>query len=153
MRQRDLRRRRGPVGRADPGHHLHRNAGSAGDFGFLAAAAEHERVPALEPHDVLARTGHADQQFADLFLRQGVMRTALGHADQLRIAARKCEDRRVDQSVMDDHPRALDQPRSAQRQEIGIARSRADEIDGSGLCHVCKMRGARPLRQSECVSG
>ena len=39
---------------------------------LLAAAAEHERVAALEPHDAVAGPGALDEHGVDLGLRQGV---------------------------------------------------------------------------------
>ena len=40
-----------------PGHHLERDAGGGERLGLLAAAAEHERVAALEPHDAARGRG------------------------------------------------------------------------------------------------
>ena len=57
----------------------------------------------------------------------------------------------MDETVMDDYTCLLDQPCSTDRQQVGIARPRANEIDGSGFCHARKMRRIPARRQSECV--
>ena len=48
--------------RGDPGHDLERDAGLGQGEGLLAAAPEHERVAALQPHDAGGRPGQVDEQ-------------------------------------------------------------------------------------------
>ncbi len=53
---------------------------------LLAAAAEHERIAALQAHHGQALAGEADDQGVDVVLRQGVTVLALAHVDQARAA-------------------------------------------------------------------
>jgi hypothetical protein len=48
---------------------------------------------------------------------------------------------------------ARDQPRGAQRQQVRIARARADKLNGADLFHPRQMRAASQHRQRECLSG
>ena len=48
-----------PIALVMPGHDLERHAGGGERLGLLAAAPEHERVAALEPHDASRRSGPA----------------------------------------------------------------------------------------------
>ena len=57
--------------RADAGHDRHRHAGLGAGQPLLPAAAEDERVAALEPHDVRALPGAVDQHGVDLVLASG----------------------------------------------------------------------------------
>ena len=59
--------RRGDAGR-DAGDDLELDPGGGERLGLLAAAAEHERVAALEPHDAAARARALDHQRLDLLL-------------------------------------------------------------------------------------
>ena len=57
--ERDLQRCRGSRGGGDAGDDFDRDAGGAQDVDLLAAATEHERIAALEPHHRPARAVHA----------------------------------------------------------------------------------------------
>ena len=57
-------------GRGDAGHHVALDAGGAAGLQLLAAAAEHERIAALQPHHLQALAGEGDQQLVDVVLRQ-----------------------------------------------------------------------------------
>ena len=61
-----------PEGRGHAGHDLERNAGVGQRFGLFAAAAEDERIAALEAHDGEAAARALDQHGADLVLGEGV---------------------------------------------------------------------------------
>jgi hypothetical protein len=65
---RDARIRGGGDARRHARHHLERHAGRGEHLGLLAAAAEHERIPALQPHDALAGARELDEQGARLVL-------------------------------------------------------------------------------------
>ncbi len=71
-----------------PGNNFERDAGRNTGFGFLAAAPEHERVAAFEPHHVLARTPVFDKQGVDLVLRHRGARPALCRRRRVRHAGR-----------------------------------------------------------------
>jgi hypothetical protein len=135
---------------------LYRHASRAAGFGFFAAPPENEGVAALEAHHVLPVQRLAHQQGVDLVLRHGVARAALGHGDQLGCRMGHGQDRRIDKPVMDDDPRLHDQPRGAQRQQVGIAGTGADQPDlaqrasgkRGGFAHSAAMAKARAESQS-----
>lgn len=147
MGQRDLRCGCRAVRSGNARYDLHRNARSARRLGFLAAAPEDERIATLEAHGRSARLRLAHQQRVDIFLRHAVMAAPLGDRNQPCIGPREGEDGGIDEPVMNDDFRLLDQPRCAQRQEIGIAGACAHEVNGAGFCHAgihgCSGRGAR----------
>ena len=78
----------------DAGDDLERDPGLAQHERLLAAAAEHERVAALEAHDALARPRVLDQQPVRLLLRELRAVALLADVDQLRVARARCERRR-----------------------------------------------------------
>ena len=153
MRQRDLRCRRRAERGGDAGNDLHRHAHRVAGLNFLPAAAEHERIAALEAHDVAPGERLAHQERVDFFLGQGVPGTAFGDRDELRLRPRESEDRRLDQPVMHDQVGMGDQPSSAQCQQVRIARARADEVNGANFIHARQMRAAPQHHQRECLSG
>ena len=55
---------------------------------LLAAAAEHQRVAALEPHDPLPGAAVLDEQPVDLLLRHLRPAALLADVDELRVRAR-----------------------------------------------------------------
>ena len=86
----------------DAGDDLELDPGLAQRFPLLAAAAEDERVAALQPHDALAGPGRLDQPLADLLLRH----RGLPRAPCRRRPARRPRGRRQrpgrDQPVVED---------------------------------------------------
>src|SRR3546814_17439973 len=97
------------------------------------------RTDTLFPYTTLFRSRHR------------MARAPLGDRDQLRIGARKREDCGIDQPVMNDDLRAFDQPRRAQREQIGITRTCSDEVDGAGFCHVFQMGEAALSQKREWI--
>ena len=84
----------------DAGHDLEGNARVAAGLGLFAAAAEHERVAALQAHDfepVLAR----DEQLVDLLLRHRGAARRLADVDELGTGRREVEQRRRREPVVD----------------------------------------------------
>ena len=95
---------------------------------LLAAAPEHERVAALQPHHALARARLLDHEVGDLVLRDALRAVAaLAHVDALAALGHEQQDRRIDQRVVEQHLGALELAQRAHRQQVGIARTRADE--------------------------
>ena len=72
--------------RAHARHDLERNARLRESLGLLAAAAEHERIAALEPHDTPPPARVLDEQVVDLALRQRVIAARLAGEDVTRAA-------------------------------------------------------------------
>ena len=126
MRQRDARVGRHRDGRRDAGHHLEGNARALERQGLLAAATEHERVAALEPHDppAASRVGHEER--GDPLLRQRVAARGLAGEDAAG-PGRLVEQAGVHQAVIDDDVGAPQEVEAAHRDEPGVARAGADE--------------------------
>ena len=111
----------------DAGHHFKRNARFAQGFQFLAAAPEHERVAALEPHHAFARTGMAHQQEVGFLLRHAAAAGALAHADFVGIAPHQIQHRIRHQRVVQHHVGFLNALQAFEREQPGIARPRAHQ--------------------------
>ena len=92
--------------RRDAGHDLERHAGLDERERLLAAAAEQERVAALEPDDVEAATGEPHEQAVDLLLRQRVA------GDAERVGGRLVDELRRDQPVVDERVAAAQRARA-----------------------------------------
>ena len=86
-----------------PGHDLEGDAGLAQRLRLLAAAAEDERVAALEAHDERAARGRARSAPRRLVLRQRDVARALARVDQQAVRAREVEQRVAGEAVVDDH--------------------------------------------------
>ena len=93
----------------DAGHDLELDPGLAQRFALLAAAAEDERVAALQPHHALAGPRRLDQPLADLLLRHRGHPGLLADVDQLGVLARPVERSRRDQPVVVDRVGVGDQ--------------------------------------------
>ncbi len=95
---------------------------------LLVRAAEQHRVAALEAHDHFVMRGGVDQALVDEALRGGVAAAAL--ADRDLLGARGERERvRMHERVVEDDVGPLEQPRGAQRQQVGGAGTGADQID------------------------
>ena len=75
--------------------------------------------------------GRVDEALVDELLRSGVPAAALAHGDLLR-ARGKCDGVRMDERVVEHDVGGGEQPRGAQRQQVGRARACADEVHGAG---------------------
>ena len=87
MGHRDPRVRRGGDAGGYPGHDLEVDSGRGQRLGLLAAAAEDERIAALEPHHAPPRPRPVDQQRLDVVLLDGVVAGALADVDELGVGA------------------------------------------------------------------
>jgi hypothetical protein len=132
MCHRDARVGRRRDSRRDSGHDRERYAGALERLGLLAAAPEHERVPALQADDSLARPREVDQQTVDLLLASPRIARAFAGVDQLRIRSSPCDQLGCDQAVVDDRVGAFDELDGARRREARISGPRADQIDDAG---------------------
>ena len=84
---------RGRADRArDPGHDLERHARRRQRLGFLAAAPEHERIAALQPHDGRAGPASLHEQRVDLVLGELDRAGRLRRRDQLGTARREVQE-------------------------------------------------------------
>ena len=114
-----------------PGHDLELDPGLAQRFALLAAAAEDERVAALEPDDALARARGLDQPLADLLLRDRGHARLLADVDELGVLAGAVERAGRDQAVVEDRVGAGDQLQRARRHQPRVAGPGADQVDDS----------------------
>ena len=95
-------------------------------LGFFRAATKNVRIAALEPHDSFSFARFFDDQVVDLFLRKIC---ALAARNDFRLRAREPEQNRIHEQVINDHVRAPEQFRAAQREQARVARPGADEIN------------------------
>src|ERR1051326_6611401 len=116
-------------GRGDARHDLEGDAGGGELLRLFAAAAEDERIAALEADDALPilRLGH--EQRVDLVLRQRVRAGALADVDDLRRLREARHDLARHERVGGDEVGAGDQLRGAHGEKAGIAGTGADEKD------------------------
>ena len=151
-------RRRGRQGGGDAGNHMAPRRRPRAGLQLLAAAAEHEGVAALQPHDRQPLAGQGDQQLVDVVLRQGVARLALAHVDHARApaAARSRMACGVSRSCTTTSARCSS--RSAlSGQKLRIARPRAHQPDhavagGPGLEDHQPLAGVRPVVAAAIIS-
>ena len=104
---------------------------------LLAAAAEDERVAALEPHDALAVAGEGDEQRVDRVLRHGVVAGQLADVDDLgrqhdALGGEPVEHAARAEPVGDDDVGGLERAQAAEGEQAGVAGSGADERDLAG---------------------
>ncbi len=118
-----------PGGRGHPGNHLTIDAMRQQVFEFFRAAAEDERIAALEAHYAQVLLRQIDQQLVDLWLRQAVV--AAGLADVVADAAGRQELHQIvaHQAVVDHRVGLLQQAPGAQGEQARIAGASADEGD------------------------
>ena len=122
---------RGGADRAgDAGHHLERDAGRGERLGLLAAAPEHERVAALQPHDARpARPCSTSTALISSWVRStspGALPAAMSSAP----GRREVEQRRRRQPVVHDDVGAAEQLGAAHGEQPRVTRARAHEVDG-----------------------
>ena len=112
------------------GNNLERHAGIDERLRLLSAAAEHERIAALQPHDRAAVLRVRDEQAVDLVLGHGVTAGFLADVGELRVAAGAVEQPGRDEAVVEDHVGACDQLGCAHCRKPRIAGPGADEVHG-----------------------
>ena len=124
------------VRRGHSGHHLELDAGGAQLERLLPAAAEDERVAALQPNHALTAAAELHQEGVGLLLRERLEAGPL--AGEVQLGARRGHRHHpwIHQGVVDERIAAPQELGAAQREEAGIARARADQIDRHGALHV-----------------
>ena len=108
---------------------LELDPGRPAGLGLLAAAAEHERVAALEPHDAEPPLRALDQLVVDPSCGHRDVARRLADVDELGVLARAVERAARDQAVVEDRVGARDQLERAGGHQARIAGPGADEID------------------------
>ena len=110
-------------------HDFEAHAGSRERFELLAAAAEDERIAALEPAHALALLRELHEQRVDLVLRHLRVAGRLADVDALSVAPREIEDLGRHEPVVQNHVCILQRSQRAQRQQPRIAGTGADQHD------------------------
>ena len=113
---------------------------------LLAAPAEHERVAALEPDDRRAVRREREHHRLDLVLRSGVVPGLLADVQHGGVCGDEVEDLRGDESVVEDDVGGLHEVVRLQREEPGVARAGADEVNLAGARTSRGDRRGRRLR-------
>ena len=114
----------------DTGHDFERNARVDEHLGLFAAAAEHERVAALEPHHGRSGLTVLDQRCVDPVLIHGHAARRLPDVDAQRAGRCEIEERRMREPVVHHNVGPRQQLRTPNRDQPGVARPGTDEIDG-----------------------
>ncbi len=137
------RRRRGQPGR-DPRDDVDGDTGGVERREFLAAAPEHERVAALEPHHAIARARFANQKLLDERLRRRATTAALAHRDEARGRTSHREDPGRNQVVMQHDVGSGEGTYRLQGEKLGITGSGADEHNTSRSACCAPHHSSRP---------
>ena len=132
MRHGNPDRRRHRNRRGDARNNRAGNAARQQVLSLFAAAAEDERIPALEPHDPRVHQRLLRKQRVDLVLRQRVVTACLAHINQFASRLGSLQQRVIDQTVVDDHIRRLQGLKSLHRDKPGISRPCAHQ------CHFAR---------------
>ena len=134
----------------DAGDHLDGDARGHAGLELLHAAAEHERIAALEPHDPLAGERVLDQQRVDLLLRHRAAPRQLRGVDDLDVGGQRGEQRLRRQVVGHDDVGLRDRPAAAHGDQSRIARAhrRRGRRSRAARRPGCGTRGRRCCRRS-----
>ena len=114
----------------------------AAELRLLAAAAEDERVAALDARDDLALLGVGQQQAVRLFLGYLLAAADLADVEQQRIGARAVQRGRRDELVIQDDIGLCDDLQRPHGHEARVAGAGADE-DDAAVVHVIAISAAR----------
>ncbi len=117
---------------ADAGDDAEADAGGGERQRLLAAAAEYQRVAALQPHHAMAVARQADQALVDAKLRRAPPAGALADRLQPRLRCER-QDLRRDQRVVQHDVGFGQGVRGVQGQQARIAGTGADQPDGAWL--------------------
>ena len=131
VRERHAGRGRGAERGGDSGNDAPRDTVGGEHLELLAATTEDQRIAALEARHPLALARQAHQQLVDTLLLSAIA-DFLADEDPLGIAPCALEDRLGNQPVVENHVRLLQQLQRAQREQIRIAGTGADEVDLPG---------------------
>ena len=128
--------------RGDAGHDFERDALRPQELYFLAAAAEDERIAALQAHDPPAGLSLFEHDFVDATLPDRMPARLLADADAIGVATRESEHFGRDEAVVQDYVRLLQCAQCVEGQQAGIARPGANQHHGAALRRVRVGQGA-----------
>lgn len=120
------------TGGGNAGNDCEGQGGGAKGIDFLSGASEDERVAGFEAHDGEAAAGRVDHGGVDLLLGDGFTAAALADVDE-EGASGVGEDGGGDEIVVKDEVGGGEQARGPEGEEIGIAGTGADKINGAGV--------------------
>jgi hypothetical protein len=126
MRDRNACRRRDGRDGRHAGHDLEVDSGFGERERLLSAPAEDERISSLQADDLEVAPAQRHEQSVDLGLPEGIARDTKGVCGCL------IDELGTDQSVVDERVARSNELEAFDRDEPGITRPRADEIDGHG---------------------
>ena len=135
VRERHAQRRGGGQPRGDAADDAHVDAGFVQGLQLLAAAAEDERIAALEAHDLLALARRRHHQLVDEALRRAAAAAALAHVDDARAGRGERHDLGADEVVHQQHGGGPDRLDGLEGEQFGVAGAGADEGDRGGMVH------------------
>ena len=127
MGHRDARIGEAAEAGGDARHDAELHPGPRQRAGLLAAAAEHERIAALEPQHALAGLGQLDQLQRDIGLLRRRLAAALAGMDVLSRGVGELEQRLRHQRVVDDDIGLLQRVIAEQRQQSRRTGTGADQ--------------------------
>ncbi len=102
VEQRNARVGSGGDSGGHPRHHLPRDARRLERLGFFPAAAEDERVAALEANHRPAQSRVLDEEPMNLLLRHAAVASALSHVENLRARSHVLEHAPVNERIDED---------------------------------------------------
>jgi hypothetical protein len=115
--------------RCDTGHDFERHAGLSERFSFFTAAAEHERIAALETHHVEAACAAIDEQRADFLLRESVRGFFLANVEAFGGGGREIEQIGAREMIVENGIGLGEKAFGFHGDEFGIAWSCAYQVD------------------------
>ena len=119
----------------NPRHNLKGYARIGQLLGLLAASAKNIRVAPFEPDHGVAGARLGNEQFIEFLLGDGLVPAPLAAEDDLCRPGGQPQQLRVYQRVVDHHVRPGQQLRSAHRQQPGVPRPCAYQIDRAFCFH------------------
>jgi hypothetical protein len=121
--------------RGEPGGHAgndaKRYAGPRQRHGLFAAAAEYERIAALEPQHAMARARKRDQALADIGLQRRRLAAAFAGEFESGLGSGQGQHALVDQGIVDDNIGLREPGERIEGEQTRVARSGAGEPDMS----------------------
>lgn len=121
------------TGSSDPRHGDGANATGAQVDLLLTAPAENKRVPSFQSENGGTGACELGHEGMDFVLGAGVEALLLADVDHAGAVVYEGQNFIRDESVVEDDVGGLHEPQCAQCEEAGVARARADEVDGAGV--------------------
>src|SRR2546421_3521178 len=117
---------------------------------LLAASAEDERITSFEANDEMTLPCELDETRGDLRLPRAAPARALAHVLEARIRPAQGQGFGAYQRVVEHMVRVRQKLSAADRDQVGIARSGADERDAPPCAQIrARDRGRRVLRAGD----